>query len=144
MLLNTWELVNTWNITAAVIDRPTGGYDFWDEFARELDRKKREKAKRIAAREKAKRIQDELLRALEERLIEEDEARKAELARVTRLVAEGRDAIIQIGDERLIFIMEDALQRQTFSAMERLERVLTQMHEEDMFLLMATQILVNQ
>jgi hypothetical protein len=132
MLLNTWELVNTWNITGAVIDRPSGGYDFWDEFARELDRKKREKAKRIAAR------------ALEERLIEEDEARKAELARVTRLVAEGRDAIIQIGDERLIFIMEDALQRQTFSAMERLERVLTQMHEEDMFLLMATQILVNQ
>jgi hypothetical protein len=40
--------------------------------------------------------------------------------------------------------MEDALERQTFSAMERLERVLTQMHEEDMFLLMATQILVNQ
>jgi len=127
-------------------EQPSGGYEFWDDFDRELQRRKRRRAKRIRDREKAKRIADKLTRelALAERALEEETARKDELARINKLVSDNRPAIEQMGSERLALVMREALESQTFSKMERLERELTQMREEEMFLLMATQILINQ
>jgi hypothetical protein len=134
------------SIGAAVEEQPSGGYEFWDDFAAELERRKREKERRRKAREKAKRIQDELDRelALAQRALEEEEARIAELARINRLVANNKSAIIDMGNPKIIRSMNEALERQTFSTMERLERELNQMYEEEAFLLQAALILVNQ
>ena len=147
MLLNTWELVNTWEIPEVVSDeQPSGGYEFWIKFEQEQLRKDEERRQQIAARRKAKKITAKLDRelALEQRKIEADLARKAELARINRLVANYHDVIIDMGSPVIIRAMEQALEFQTFSKIERLERELTRMHEEELFMLICTQILVNQ
>ena len=126
-------------------DQPSGGY-FWfryeqEQFKREEERKLREKAKR-----KAKQIKDKLDRelALEERKIEEKESRNAELARISRLVANNKKTIIEFENPVIIKAMDEAIERQTFSTMERLERLLANQLEEEQFMAMAIQILVNQ
>ena len=149
MLLNTWQLVNTWEIPAVVSDeQPSGGY--WEQYAEDYEeerrRKETERKARKRARRKAQKIKDQIERqiALEFRREEEELARKAELARFNRLVARNKSAIIELGNDRLVMVMEEALKLQTFSKMERLERELTQMYEEEEFLMLAAQILVNQ
>jgi len=147
MLLNTWQLVNTWEIPGVVSDeQPSGGYEFWIKFEQEQLRKEEERRRQIAARRKAKKIAAKLDRelALEQRKIEADLARKAELARINRLVANYHDVIIDMGSPVIIRAMEQALEFQTFSKIERLERELTRMNEEELFMLICTQILVNQ
>ncbi|GAG42792.1 unnamed protein product, partial [marine sediment metagenome] len=128
----------------AVDDAASGG--FWDDFERELTRRQKDKKERLKRKEKAKKLADKLHRelALAERAIEDEAERKAELARINRLVANSQQRIIALGSERLNMVMAEALERQTFSTMERLERSLIQVREEEQFLLMATQILVNQ
>lgn len=145
MLLNTWELVNTWNIPKVVSDEePSGGYiSFWDDFERELDRRRREKQLRLKRKQKAKQIADKLTREiyLEERKIEEEEARRAELARINRLAAQNQDFIVALNLERSLY---ESLERQTFSTMERLERELMKAkREEEEFLFIAAQILLG-
>ena len=145
MLLNTWELVNTWQITEAVPEENSGGY-LWVRYEQERYRREEERRKRREALRKAKRIKEKLHRelAIAERRIEEEAARKAELARINRLVADNKLAIIELDNQKLIMSMNEALERQTFSTMERLERELGRVWEEEEFLMMATQILVNQ
>jgi anion-transporting ArsA/GET3 family ATPase len=146
MLLNTWELVNTWNIPKVVSDeQPSGGYtEFWDKFAEELERRKEEKRLRLKRKRKAKKIADKLTRELylEERKIEEEEARRAELARINRLAAQNQE-LISGTSERMRYVLAEALERQTYSTMERLERELAKMREEEDFLLMAAQIIME-
>jgi hypothetical protein len=145
MLLNTWELVNTWNIPEVVSDEvsPTGGWIYrWEEENR---RRSEEAARRAKDKKKALKIKKQLDRelALAERAIEEEEARRAELARINRLAAEYQDEIISIYP-KMERALTEALERQTYSTMERLERELRKAYEEEEFLMIATQILMSQ
>ncbi len=126
-------------------DQPSGGY-FWVRYEQEQFRKEEERRFREKAKRKAKRLKDKLDRelALAERKIEDDDARKVELARINRLVASNKQTIIDLGNPVIIKAMNESLEKQTFSTMERLERELGRIYEEEQFLLMATQILVNQ
>ena len=144
MLLNVWNSLNSWEAEVAEEETFSGGY-FWvkyeqEQYRREDERKRRLRAKRLARKIK-KKIDREL--ALAERAIEDEEARKAELARINRLVAQNKDVIISLDNARLEKAMFEAIEKQTFSTMERLERELAKVREEELFLLMATQILIN-
>ena len=130
-------------------DEDAGGR-FWAHLARfeQKQARARQKAKRRKAKKlkKAEQIADELERqlAIVELQVVEQEARESDLARMAELVEANKPAIIAIGSERLTFVMDQALKKQTFSALERLERTLTQTREEEDFIMMAAQILVNQ
>lgn len=147
MLLNAWELVNTWNIpeVASEEESNSGGYEFWLQWEQEFERRKHEKARKLRLKRKAKKIAAKLDRELylAERKLEEEESRKAELARVNRLVSNNRDFIYSLENARIEKAMVEALERQTFSTMERLERELSRLKEEEDFLLMATQIIME-
>jgi len=126
------------------VKQNTGGV--WQWYDREQARRDNERKQRAQDKLDAQAIKEKLDRelALAERAIEAEDARKAELARLNRLVSKNQDFIKSFGSERLDFVMAEALEKQTFSKMERLERELSLMREEEQFLLMAVQILVNQ
>lgn len=129
-------------------DSPTGGYtrdQWWFAYDQEMERRRAERRRLARRKKKAKKIADQLDRelALAERAIEEEEARKAELARLNRIVAQNMATIAEFGP-RLTAIAEDALERQTFSTMERLERELRKQAEEERWFLAAVEMLVNQ
>ena len=140
-----WE----WQTVTPTVDEDAGGR-FWAHLARfeQKQARARQKAKRRKAKKlkKAEQIADELERqlAIVELQVVEQEARESDLARMAELVEANKPAIIAIGSERLTFVMDQALEKQTFSALERLERTLTQTREEEDFIMMAAQILVNQ
>jgi hypothetical protein len=146
MLLNTWELVNTWNIPQVIEDAVanTGGWGQWFDY--EQHRKNEAKREREEEKRQAKQIADELHRelALAERAIEGETARKDDLARLSKLVEKHQKSIIELDNPRLTFVMKEALERATFSKLERLERELGIMREDEEFLMQATLILLNQ
>jgi len=133
------------SVVAVEDDQPSGGY-LYVRYEQEQLRREEERRLRARALRKAKRIKDKLHRelALAERKIDEETARKAELARINRLVADNQQAIIELDNPVIIKAMNEALESQTFSRIERLERELGKIYEEEMFLLEATKILVNQ
>ena len=131
---------------AITAEQNSGGYtSFWDDFERELNRRKKEEKRRLKRKKKARKIPDELTRQLylAEREIEAEEARRAELARLNRLSAENRAFVAGLKDGMELVLLA-ALERQSYSTMERLERELLQAKkEEEEFLLMASQILLQ-
>lgn len=130
-------------VTEPAADAATGGW--WYGYEGELLRRRRDEEERERKAKKAKKIADKLDRelALAERAIEEEESRKAELARMNRLVAQNRATIEAFGSARLDQAVAEALAEQTFSKMERLERELREIYEEEQFLLEATRIILN-
>ena len=116
----------------------------WFQYDRELKRREAEQKRRKKAEKKTRKIKDDLMREIaeEQRRIEAEEARIAELTRLTRIAEENKEALIAT-NEALARSIEVATERQTFSAMERLERELARQKEEEEFLLMAAQILLN-
>ena len=132
--------------TVAVVeaeDQPTGGWGWYDydQARRDEDRKQRAKDKK-AALEIADKLHREL--ALAERAIEEEGARTAELARLNKLVEQNKGPLEALESKRLNFVMREALEEKTFSKLERLERELKIMREEELFMMQATIILLNQ
>ena len=109
-------------------------------------RKKREKKEREIEKLKAVLIQNELDKALalEERTIEEDDARQEELRSLTLLTKEHEKEIKQSTNERIAFIAKEAYNRATFSKMEQLERELKVFYEEEEFILTAARLLLNE
>ena len=127
-----------------VADEATPG--LWEWYDYEVERREQQRKRREKAKREAQKIKDKLERelALAEREIEEEESRQSELARLNKLVSNNQDFIQSFGSERLNFVMAEALERQTYSTNERLERELGNLREEEMFLLEATLLLVNQ
>lgn len=120
-------------------ERPSGG---WEWFENEYYLREAERAARKKKRKKAKKIKDKLIRAIAiaERDIEDEDARQNELRRLVRIVEENR--LHMIFDARLDKIIQEAIDRQTYSTMERMERELTRYKEqEEQFLLIAAEIL---
>ena len=118
----------------------SGGWGFWHGYdQRERTDKRRELEERKA---KTLKIKDSLDRqiALEQRRIE----RHQELESLTDLVKEYQGSLRKETNERIDFIARQAINRRTFSAMERLERELALLREEELFLMLATQILLNE
>ena len=130
--------------TTATPADATGG--FWADYdtvgSKSLVKRQRAETKR----RKAQEIQDttDRLIALENRRLEEESARLQELEALTEMVRDSGADLRKVTNERIEFIAKQAINRHTFSAMERLERELNMMYEEEEFLIMATQILVNQ
>jgi hypothetical protein len=125
-------------------DQPTGGWGYWfdyEQHRKNAAAKDREKEKR-----KAKQIEDEIHRALalEERKLEAESARVDDLNRLNQLVEKHQQSIVDLDNPRLTFVMQEALEKHTFSTNERLERTLSEMREEEFFLMQATMILLNQ
>ena len=135
----------TFDTDAAVSDKTfTGG--FYVEMELYRRRQEKERREREEKRRKAKQIKDELERkiALEQRRIEEEEARHIELAELTSIVEQNEKILRHATNERIAFIAKEAINRHTYSKMERLERELNLYLEEEEFLMMATQIILNQ
>lgn len=128
---------------AVADDTVPGGW--WIAYEQEQFRRRAEKAKRLKAKKQAEEIQNELDKALAlaERELEEEAARVEELTRLTKLVAEFKDEIETSTNERIIYIAKQAIEQATYSRMEQLERELFRLREEESFILLATQILLN-
>lgn len=124
----------------------SGGYGFWGEVESAIEQSRRNQRKMARRRSRRlKKIEDELDRELfiAEQRLEEGENREQELARLTKLVQENRKAIVQTANQQLIQTMNEAINRQTFIAMERLERELRRYQEEQEFLMAATRIILE-
>lgn len=122
--------------------RPTGG--FWFDYDRERARRDRERKRRLEEEEKAQHIKNELDRALAiaQRELEAEDARKQELARLTEIVKYNIDNLPV--SEKVVGYAREAIKKQTYSVMERLERELKKAKEEEDFILKAAEILLNQ
>ncbi|MCP5019815.1 MAG: hypothetical protein GY938_31695 [Ketobacter sp.] len=129
--------------TTEVDDTATAGWIY--RWKVEQDRRIEEDKARRKAKKKAKKIKKKIDRelALAEREIEEEAARKAELARINRLASDYQSELKAL-NPKIEKALTESLRKQTFSTMERLERELGYIYEEEQFLIMATQILVNQ
>ena len=128
-----------------VVSEPSGP-SLYVRAEQERYRRKAEKRDRDLAKKKAKKIKDKINRelALAERAIEEGIARREELARMSRLAYEFQQSILDTGNPQFIMAMEEALSRQTFSTLERLEREIFKAYEEQQFFEMAVEIILNQ
>ena len=121
-----------------------GGYHFWIAYEQEQLRKEEAQKIRRQEKEKAQRIKVRLDRelALAERKLEEQTERQAELTRLTNLVRQHRG--LELLDERVDAIAQAAIDQQTYSAMERMERELLKMRQEEEFLLMAARLILDR
>jgi hypothetical protein len=142
MLLNTWQLVNTWNIPQVIEDAETGGgFAFRREQQRykEEEERRNRKIRKIAAR----RISNEIDRnlALAERKLEEREARDQELARFSELVQIHKVEVIQKYG-KIAEAVDRALTEQSFASLEILERKLNREMEEQAFFLIAVELIL--
>ena len=137
--------------SAAAEESPTGG--FWvayeqEQYRREEERKARQRLAK-KAKKKAKKIKDKITQALAlaEREIEakeyEEASRKAELVRLTKVAQRYQGEISAISD-RIDLVSTEAVEKLTFSMMERFEREISEIHDEEQFLLLATQMLIDQ
>jgi hypothetical protein len=122
----------------------TGGW-FWFKYEQEQLRKQEKRRQQEEKLKKAKQIQDKIDRelALAQRELEEKELRESELKTLTVLVEQFEDEIQQLTNERISQVAQEAIEQNTYSRMERLERELSRYKEEEEFLLMATRIILN-
>ena len=120
-----------------------GSFAFMREQLRykEEDEARQRKAKREASKKIADPIDREL--ALAERAIEEGEAERANLERLTELANRYKDEI-SVDSVKIKQSIEDAVYYGTFSRMQKLSRELRQVYEEEQFMLLATEILLSQ
>ena len=141
---NESNVVSSTAFTTAAISDFTGGW--WVQYEKQRQQQEEERAKRKEARKRSQEIKDELDRliALEQRKLEENAARLVELNGLTSLAKEYKQDLHKSTDDRMAFIAKTAINKQTFSAMERLERELFTMSEEEEFLLMATMVIINE
>jgi hypothetical protein len=131
-------------VVPAPVRQNTGGWGQWFDY--EQHRKNEAKKERADEKRLAQKIKDNIVReiALNERRIEEESAKLNDLARLGRLVEKHQASIAGLDNPRLTFVMQEALEKHTFSKLERLERELGIMREEEEFLMQATMILMNQ
>ena len=130
-------------IQAGTARKNTGGFFYAvDDLLTRQRRRNRERYKREA---EAERISDELTRlvAIEERRIEAESDRILELNELTDLASSQQNRIEVETDARIRVLAKRAIEKKTFSAMEHFERELFKFREEEEFIILATQILVN-
>ena len=127
----------------AVEEVNSGGWAFKRE--QERYRQEDEARKRRAKKEKARKIKDKLDREIALAFIarDEGEAQRKDLERLTKLAAQYKDEIIA-DNAKIASTIEDAVSLGTFSRMQKLSRELNLMREEEMFLMLATKILLEQ
>ena len=132
-------------VTEVVADdeTPTGG--FWFDYDRELRKRKQERKERERLEEEAKQIQDRLEReiALEFRKQETELARVKELKRLAVLAEEHRKAIHANLSDKVIKAADRAVRQGNYSAMEAFEREVFRAREEEEFLIMALNLILN-
>ncbi len=126
--------------TDKAFETNSGGWEWWAAYEHEMYEREKALRKRQKRRKKAEKIKDDLIRAiaLAERDLEEEASRKRELAKLTLLAYQYQDSL----NKELGRIIQEAVERQTFSAMERMEREIKRAKEdEEHFLIVAAQIL---
>ena len=123
-------------------EESTGGWYF--RYEQEQYRLADERRKRKKTKEEAQRIEDELIKAiaLEERKIEEREARDNELDRLTKLAERHIDEITETNNAIGRAAIQ-AIESRKFGEMEKLERLLKRQYEEEQFLIEATRLIIN-
>lgn len=121
----------------------TGG--FWYAYEKEVLRRKQEQRKRDELEEKARQLQDKLDReiALEYRKREAEQARIDELKRLTRLAEQFQETIQKELSDKVIIAAERAIKQGNYSAMEALNREIDRAKEEEMFLIDAAMLILN-
>lgn len=121
---------------------PSGG--FWFDYDYELTRRRKEKEERERLEREAKQIQDRLDRALalEFRKKEAEQSRIDELQRLSKLAAQHTETIQEL-DKKVIIAAERAVRKGKFSAMEAFEREIGRVREEELFLMMALSMVLN-
>jgi TPP-dependent pyruvate/acetoin dehydrogenase alpha subunit len=121
----------------------TGG--FWFAYEQEMYRRESERKKLKKKKEKAQKIKDEIEMqlALEARKQEENEQREDELRQLAFLVDEYKADIQRSLDQRILKTAEEAFRKQTFSSLEKLEREVFIMKEEEEFIMQAAAIILS-
>ncbi len=142
---NSWAsgvwATGTWGYTPTATF--TGGW--WGAFEREMSRRERERKKLEQKLEETRKIEDKVTRdiALEERRIEQNNARLRELERLQALAQEHERTIQRNVNERVRAAYTRTQLKKSFSALEALERELKRAKEEEDFLIMAIQVIHN-
>ncbi len=141
---NESNVVTSSTFTTVSDKSPTGG--FWPGYDAQYGRQAAAREERGQKRRKAQEIQDDLERliAFEQRRIEEDEAKQFELESLTEMVRDFKGSLRKETNDRIEFIAKQAVNRRTFSAMQRLQRELSMLREEEEFLMLAIQVLLNE
>ncbi len=129
--------------TDAAVSDSAAGY-FYEDYHKEL-RHRRKVYQAIEKKKEKAKAQDNIVVQLSdaERAIETEEARKAELTRLTEIADRHREALSGMSQGKITRIIDEAVERQTFSTMERLEREIAKLREEEEFLMLATQIILD-
>ena len=141
LLTNGWICCDEVEVEPEI--RPAGG--FWYDFENERLRAKAERDKLVDLELKALFIEEKLEReiALEFRKREEEENRLIELSMLTKLVSEHQEDIDRSFNDRVKLAANRAIMNGNYSAMEALERELLRGREEELFLIVATRIILD-
>lgn len=120
-----------------------GGWAYLYDYEYEYRKKKKKELKEL--QEKAERIQNKLDRelALELRKQEKEQYRIEELRRLTKLAEDHQEELKQVVSQKALKAVESAIIKQTYSAMERMEREIAKAREEEAFLMQAASIILN-
>ena len=131
-------------VVLAATTSPTGG--FWNAYAIYQHKAETQKKERSKLRAKAQQIQDKLDRELAKEYLKgsENEARLKELNVLISLTEAHKAELDNSLSEKLLNSAQEAYRVGSYSAMERLERELGQAREEEEFLLLATEMILNQ
>lgn len=118
-------------VVAQVLEQATGG--FWFDFDSIKLRARQRHAKQEEKKKQAESIKDQLTKelAIAEREIEQEELRRQELQEIKSLVQNYRSLIESMENERLMKAMLLAIEMNTYSRLEQLERELIRQQEED-------------
>jgi len=119
---------------------------FWFGYDLEYRHRQKEEEERKKRREKVKRLKDKIDREIAERLQKEEneQDRINELKRLADLVEKNKRIILAQTNEKVVKAANRVIKQKNYSAMEALERELKMLKEEELFLIEATKLLVNQ
>ena len=138
---NAFDIV----VTEEAVSEETYSGGWWDAYDYEYQRRKRKQEELEALEAKAEQIQDKLDRELAEELRKQDREaeRIAELKRLTKLAEKHQRELENVIPPKVLKSAESAIIEGTYSKMERFERELKRAREEELFLIEATNIILN-
>lgn len=126
--------------------QPTGGWAFLNDFQAELQRRRREEARRRELEDAAESIEDEIDRSIAQLLRKQEayDARTQELERLAAIAKAQADIeAARAYSRRVGEALEAALQKQSFASLAVLDRELKRAQEEEEFLVISLMMLAD-
>lgn len=133
---------NGFNVTVTE-SGATGGW--WFTYDQELEQRTAQRKKRAKLEEEAEKIQEKLDRELVKELQSKarEQERVDELRRLSKLAEQHKQEISEVLSGKVLLAAERAIKKGSYSAMEQFERELARAKEEEEFLMMAVNIIME-